>query len=162
MPEASSRIFCRPRYAKVTAITLRNTRELPKHGLVKALSKSKERVKDIFTRAKVRVIIKHVNGAEEVLEKETNHDEEEVVINYSWYASSLLIRIVTCSSSHSFVQLESDETKLYIDWSGRSKRSDQLRPIILHIPRRCEGGSISLTDKGECGTVLFIVGLDIT
>ena len=88
MPKASSRTFHRARYVKVTAITLRNTRQLPKHELVKVLSKSKERVKDVFVQAKVRVIIKHANGAEEVLEKETNHDEEEVVIIYTWYAGS--------------------------------------------------------------------------
>ena len=73
-----------------------------------------------------------------------------------------LIRIVKCSSSHSFIQLESDKTKLYIDWSGRSKRSDQLSPIILRIPRDHERGSIALNDKGKYNTGLFVVDLDLT
>ena len=88
MTKASSRTFRRFRYVEVTAVTVRDTRGLSKHGISKALWKSKERVKSVFAEDKVKVIIKHVNGAEEVLEKETNHDEEEVVINYTWYAGS--------------------------------------------------------------------------
>ena len=88
MTKASSRTFRRFRYVEVTAVTVRDTRGLSKHGISKALWKSKERVKSVFVEEKVKVIIKHANGAEEVLEKEMNHDEEEVVINYTWYADS--------------------------------------------------------------------------
>ena len=73
-----------------------------------------------------------------------------------------LVRTVKCLSLHSFIQLESDKTKLYVDWSGRSKRSDQLSPIILRIPKGHEGGSIALNDEGEYNVVLFIVDLDLT
>ena len=34
----------------------------------------------------------------------------------------------------SFVQLQSDETEMYIDWSGTSKRIEKLPCVTLRIP----------------------------
>ena len=89
MPGASSRTFCRFRYVEVTAVTVRDTRALSKHGLSKAVWKSKERVKGAFAEAKARVIIKHANESEEVLEQERNRGERNVVIDCAWCVVSL-------------------------------------------------------------------------
>ena len=89
MTKASSRTFRRFRYVEVTAVTVRDTRGLSKHGLSKALWKSKERVKGAFAEAKVRVIIKHANESEEVLEQERNRGERNVVIDCAWCVVSL-------------------------------------------------------------------------
>ena len=62
---------------------------------------------------------------------------------------SPLIGLISHLPSCSFVQIESTETKLYIDRSGRSTRSDRLFPITLLIPREHEGESVVLNCKGS-------------
>ena len=47
----------------------------------------------------------------------------------------LFNEILAHTLQHSFVQVESNETKLYIDPSGSSKCTGQLHPISLRIHR---------------------------
>ena len=60
----------------------------------------------------------------------------------------LLDRMPTLTQLHSFVQLESNETKMYIDWSGTSKQIDKLPSVTLCIPREHDGGSAVLNGEG--------------
>ena len=58
--------------------------------------------------------------------------------------SALLIGGIAYSLPRSFVQLEPAKAKLYIDRSGRSRRTDQLDPIAFLIAREHDGGSETL------------------
>ena len=60
----------------------------------------------------------------------------------------LLIRTLPYTVLHSFVRLESEETKMYIDWSGTSKRTDRLPSVTLRIPRE-HGESLALDGEGD-------------
>ena len=59
----------------------------------------------------------------------------------------LLVAILAHALPHSFVQVESDKTELYIDRSGRSKRTDQLHPITLRVPRERDEMAIVLSGE---------------
>ena len=64
----------------------------------------------------------------------------------------LFNEILTHTLQHSFVQVESNETKLYIDQSGSSKRTGQLHPIALRIHRERNGKDMVLNgaDRVVC------------
>ena len=100
------------------------------------------------SKLKGRVIIKHANGAEESLEGVENQDVVEVTMNSPWCVDSPSNCDSRSCASHSFVQVESDEINLYIDRSGRSKRTDQLHPLVLHVPRERNGKGIVLSGEG--------------
>ena len=72
---------------EVTAIVLRATRDLSRHGLAKASWKLKERAKSALTERKDRIIIRHANDAEEVFEGTRNRAEEDTytLIDCTWY-----------------------------------------------------------------------------
>ena len=145
------------RYVEVLAFVLRDMRESSKHGLCKGLWKLKERAKNVFRERSDRVIVRHANDAEETFEKKRNQDGGDLVFECAWYVdlppnSICVIR----SFPHSFVQLESDKTKLFVDRSGKSRRTDQLRPITLSISMECEGRSMVLNEEGADKAILII------
>ena len=123
--------------------------------LTNALSKSKDRALRPFVdvKPKDRVIIKHINEAEEVFANASVKDGS-VLIDCTWYVDASLVCQLLLNHVHSVVPLECDKTKLYIDRSGRSKRTDQLHSVALSIPMNYEGRSSDLNNGGKNDTAL--------